>query len=517
MRLRLLSLVFITLFLPLILLSQEEPVDAAMNQKIREEGLHHSQLSSITHYLTDVSGPRLTNSPGYLRASQWAVNALQKWKLSNVKREPWGEFGKGWDMQLCTVALQQPYYHPIIAFPYAWSYGTSGPLSAGAIAVSYEDSVAIRTNKINLKGKFVLITDTITAIGGAFKPDARRYTDSDFANMKDEFWVTREELEPYLDIIKTKDLFIKLLQQKGALVIITKDHGAKDGTIHADAMDSYSASVVKGIPKLVCSTEDFLRIQRLLASGIGVQLGINIQTKFIATDLNGYNVVAEIPGTDPLLKNELVMIGGHFDSWYGGTGATDNAAGSAVMMEVMRILKTLGIQPRRTIRMVLWGAEEQGLVGSYQYVKNHFGDPVTMQLKADQAKVSAYYNLDNGSGKIRGIYLQENELVRPIFKKWLEPFADLGATAINPHNTGETDHYTFDRVGIPGFQFIQDPLEYLTRTHHTNMDVYDHLSIPDLQQAATIIASFVYHTAMRTEKIPRKSLPKGEKWLFEGF
>ncbi len=505
------------LFCPLLSIAQNEPVNADINKKIREEGLQHSQVADIIHYLTDVSGSRLTNSTGYQNASKWVAATFKKWQLSNVAREPWGEFGKGWDMENCTVALKAPYYHPIIGFPVAWSYGTNGPVSAGVAAVSYADSAAIRNGSISLKGKMVLITDSITHIRSAFKADASRYADSDLAKLKNAFWVTREELEPYINTIDMKKKFALLLKQQGALVIITKDYGGKDGSVYADASDPYDKNAAPSIPKLIIATEDFLRIQRLLKTGIAVQMEVNIKTKFISDDLNGYNVVGEIAGTDPVLKNELVIIGGHLDSWYSGTGATDNAAGCAAMMEAIRILQTLNFHPRRTIRIVLWGAEEQGLIGSYNYVKNHFGDPATKQLKAEQAKVSAYYNLDNGSGKIRGIFLQNNEAVRPIFKQWLAPFADLGATAISSGNTGETDHYTFDLVGIPGFQFIQDPLEYLTRTHHSNSDVYDHLSIDDLKQAATIIASFVYHTAMRDEKLPRKPLAKPEQWLFEGF
>jgi Zn-dependent M28 family amino/carboxypeptidase len=242
---------------------------------------------------------------------------------------------------------------------------------------------------------------------------------------------------------------------------------------------------------------------------------MNVQNSFHDKDLTGYNVIAELPGTDPGLKAEVVMLGGHLDSWAAGTGATDNAAGCIVMLEVMRILKALDVQPKRTIRLALWGGEEQGLYGSFGYVKKHFGDPANMQLKPEQNKISAYYNLDNGSGKIRGIYLQNNEATRDIFKAWLEPFADLGATGITASNTGSTDHISFDAVGIPAFQFIQDPLEYETRTHHSNMDTYDHLSIEDMQQAAVVIAGFVYNTAMRAEKLPRKPLPAPARFVFD--
>lgn len=242
---------------------------------------------------------------------------------------------------------------------------------------------------------------------------------------------------------------------------------------------------------------------------------MNFGSKWDSTDTKGYNVIGEIPGTDKKLKEQLVIIGGHLDSWHSGTGATDDGAGCIVMMEVMRILKTLGVQPKRTIRIALWGGEEQGLLGSFGYVKKHYGNPADMKLSEEQKKVSAYYNLDNGSGKVRGIYLQNNEAVGPIFRSWLLPFADLGATGITSSNTGSTDHLSFDAVGIPGFQFIQDPLEYETRTHHSNMDTYDHLQMDDLKQAATVIAAFVYNTAMRKEMLPRKPLPQPERFVFD--
>jgi Zn-dependent M28 family amino/carboxypeptidase len=259
-----------------------------------------------------------------------------------------------------------------------------------------------------------------------------------------------------------------------------------------------------------------MRIARFIANKGKVSLSMNVKNVFYNNDLTGYNFVAEIPGTDPVLKNEVVMLGGHLDSWTGGTGATDNAAGCIVMMEAMRILNALPVKPKRTIRIALWGGEEQGLYGSFGYVKKHFGNPADMQLKPEQQKISAYYNLDNGTGKIRGIYAQGNEAVVPIFKNWLAPFADLGANGgVTLSSTGSTDHVSFDAVGIPGFQFIQDPMEYETRTHHSNMDTYEHLSIPDLQQAAVIVAAFVYNTAMRTELMPRKPLPKAERFVFD--
>jgi carboxypeptidase Q len=513
---RLFTLFVLNLFLfPVFLNAQDEKIDTAMVKKIRDEDMNRSQVAVIAHYLTDVTGPRLTNSPGYRRAVNWCVSECKSWGLANAAAEPWGEFGKGWEIQKCYVALSAPYYQSFIGYPFAWSAGTNGLLSAPVVAVT--DSASVEKMGTALKGKIVIITDRFTVIRSAFKPYATRFADTELAKLKQQYWASYDELQPYFQMKKAKERFYSLLQKKGVAAIVTKDYRGRDGTVYADAIDSYKKDGNPIVPKLILSTEDFLRIQRLLDSNIPVKLDMDIKTKFYSDDLKASNVVAEIPGTDPVLKNELVIIGGHLDSWYSGTGATDNAAGCTVMMEVMRLLKTLGVKPRRTIRIVLWGGEEQGLFGSYYYVKNHFADPATKELKPDHSKVSAYYNLDNGSGKVRGIFLQENEAVRPIFEKWMEPFADMGATVVKSGNTGFTDHYTFDISGIPGFEFIQDPLEYETRTHHSNMDVYDHLAIDDLKQAATVIASFVYHTAMRDEKLPRKPLPKPEHWLFEGF
>jgi hypothetical protein len=302
----------------------------------------------------------------------------------------------------------------------------------------------------------------------------------------------------------------ELINKEGPALILTMTARGNDGTIFVSSGGQYAKDAPEAPASVVLSSDDYLRIQRLIESGVPVKMEAEVKTKFFYDDLKGYNVIAEIPGTDPSLKEELVMLGGHLDSWHAATGATDNAAGCAVMMEALRILKATGFQPRRTIRIALWGGEEQGLHGSRNYVKNHFADPAKMVPTADHAKVSAYYNLDNGTGKIRGVYLQGNKEAGQIFSKWLEPFKDLGAATITINNTGGTDHLAFDGVGIPGFQFIQDPIEYDTRTHHTNMDTYDHLVPEDLKQAATIIASFVYHTAQRDQKIPRKAMPQAQ-------
>jgi hypothetical protein len=497
--------------------AQQEKIDTAVLSRIRTEALQHSQVMNIAHYLTDVSGPRLTNSPGYERASHWAVNTLQSWGLSNARLEPWGKFGRGWSMENCTVAMRAPYYLPIIAYPLAWTKGTNGPVKADVVVISALQVDSIKKYGNTLKGKIVLPLQTDSVLRSAFTAYAERFEDSTLQKMGDTYMFTAEQLAGMMGVIKNWTESIRLLQQLGCIAVLHGTSFDRDGTVSVSAWFNGKKGAWPDMPTLNLAGEHFFLLQRLLKSKIPVQLELNIQTTYYDKDENGYNVIAEIPGTDPVLKDEVVMIGGHLDSWFSGTGATDNAAGCAVMMEVIRIMKALHIQPKRTIRIALWSGEEQGLLGSHGYVVKHFADPTTMQLLPEHSKISAYYNLDNGTGRIRGIFTQGNKSVEPVFKKWLEPFADLGATTVTLANTGGTDHFTFDAVGIPGFQFIQDPIEYETRTHHTNMDTYDHLIPDDLKQASAIIASFVYHTAMRDEKLPRKPLPKPGPWLFDLF
>lgn len=498
------------------LVSAQEKVDMDMMQKIKEEEKMNSQVAMIAHNLTDVCGPRLTNSPGYNCALDWATAICKQWGLQNAGREAWGDFGKGWSNEVGTLAMKVPYYENIIAYPVPWCKSTPKPLKAELVLLEHFDSASIDKLGDAIKGKIVMIKPGSTSMPDAFKPFATRYGDSSLDNLPEQYMFTREMLEMYLPSIKSGYYTMLYLEKKGAAGLLGSSRNSIDGTVFVDGGTGYFKGFDATLPEMKTSREDYLKLLRLLNDNKKVELEMNVQNTFYDKDLTGYNFVAEIPGTDPVLKNQVVMLGGHLDSWAGGTGATDNAAGSVVMLEVMRILKTLGIQPKRTIRLALWGGEEQGLYGSFGYVKKHFGDPATMKLSAEQATISAYYNLDNGSGKIRGIYTQNNPAVREIFRSWLAPFADMGAAGgITNSNTGSTDHISFDAVGIPGFQFIQDPLEYETRTHHSNMDTYDHLSIPDLQQAAVIVAAFVYNTAMRNEMIPRKPLPKPEKFVFD--
>jgi carboxypeptidase Q len=516
---------FAALLLPLfytLIITAQEKLDLDMIGRIREEGTKNSKVMDIAFHLTDVSGPRLSASPGLMRASNWAKEEMTKWGLANASLEPWGEFGKGWDLQKSYVAMTTPYYRPLIAFPKTWTKGTKGLKHADILLVKAKDSAGMAAYKGKLKGKVVLLyrNDTLKP---TFTADARRYTDEDLERMANpperprtetDTAAQRRRREQAAASRRVSNVFTytgnirEWAVNEGAVAILSMSPRGHDGTLFVQGGGSYAPDAPENFLDIMVAYEDYMSLCRLADAGYPVSLDVDVQTAFQTKDTKGYNVIAEIPGTDPVLKDEIVMLGGHLDSWQGATGATDNAAGCAVMMEVMRILKTLGVQPRRTIRIALWSGEEQGLLGSRGYVKNHFADPATMELKPEHSKFSAYYNIDNGTGKVRGIYLQGNEKVKDIFTQWLVPFHDMGAKTVTVSNTGGTDHQSFDAVGLPGFQFIQDPIEYNTRTHHTNMDSYDHLLAEDLQQISVIVASFVYNTAMRDEKLPRKELPK---------
>jgi hypothetical protein len=484
----------------------QEKMDSKAINAIKKEGLENSKVMDIAFHLTDGSGPRLTNSPGYFRAANWARTELEKWGLTNAALEPWGDFGKSWELKKSYIAMTAPYYRPLIGFPKTWTKGSDGLQHAEVVLVKATDSAGLDAYRGKLKGKLVLLyrNDTLKQ---SFVTDATRRTDEELEKMATAVPDTADPRRNRGRGAATMATWLKELATKeGALALLSMNPRGQDGTLFVQGGGAYGANDPENILDIVIAMEDYMSLVRLANSGYPLKLDVDVQTEFFNKDLKGYNVIAEIKGTD--LSDEIVMLGGHLDSWQGATGATDNAAGSAVMLEAIRIIKESGVKPRRTIRIALWSGEEQGLLGSRAYVKNHFADPATMELKADHSKIAAYFNLDNGTGKIRGVYLQGNDKVRPIFTQWLEPFNALGAKTLTISNTGGTDHLAFDAVGIPGFQFIQDEIEYSTRTHHTNMDSYDHLIAADLTQAATIVASFVYNAANRDEKLPRKELPK---------
>ena len=484
----------------------QEKMDRKAIDAIKKEGLENSKVMDLAFHLTDVSGPRLTNSPGYFRAANWARTQLEKWGLTNAALEPWGDFGKSWELKKSYIAMTAPYYRPLIGFPKTWTKGSDGLQHAEVVLVKATDSAGLDAYRGKLKGKLVLLyrNDTLKQ---SFVTDATRHTDEELEKMSTAVPDTADPRRNRGRGAATMATWLKELATKeGAVALLSMNPRGQDGTLFVQGGGAYGANDAENILDIVIAMEDYMSLVRLANSGYPLKLDVDVQTEFFNKDLKGYNVIAEIKGTD--LSDEIVMLGGHLDSWQGATGATDNAAGSAVMLEAVRILKESGVKPRRTIRIALWSGEEQGLLGSRAYVKNHFADPATMELKPTHSKIAAYFNLDNGTGKIRGVYLQGNDKVRPIFTQWLEPFNVLGAKTLTISNTGGTDHLAFDAVGIPGFQFIQDEIEYSTRTHHTNMDSYDHLIAADLTQSATIVASFVYNAANRDEKLPRKELPK---------
>jgi carboxypeptidase Q len=499
-----------------VFLQAQDTVDTLMMQRIRRLEADSSEVAYLAHRLTDVIGPRLTNSPGHRQAVNWTVSELKTWGLTAAP-EAWGEFGKGWRTEKVYVAMEAPYIEPMIAYPRAWTAGTGGPVTADVLVLDKLDSASIEAMGQRITGKIILIRTGRTSLRLTETPEKFRYENQDLDSLKDDYMITPDGMTQYIRSVNQENDAIAYLKQKGVVAILTKYYNARDGTVFVAGSRGFVKNSPEPLPQVVITTEDYLKFQRLLDEGERVVLQMDIRNQWYEDDLTGYNVIGEIPGTDPQLQAQVVMLGAHLDSWHSGTGATDNGAGCIVMMEAVRLLKILGVQPRRTIRIALWGGEEQGLKGSFGYVKKHFGDPLDMQLKPEQKDVSVYFNLDNGTGKIRGIYVQDDKAAKPIFESWFQPFADLGATYVTLSNTGQSDHLSFDAVGIPAFGFIQDPLDYATRTHHTNMDVYDHLALDDLKQAAVIVAGFVYDAAMRNSLMPRKPLPKPGRFIFDMF
>lgn len=502
-------------FLLLIILSprflfSQNLQDSVASKAFMSEGMKNSHVMDILFNMTDVTGPRLAGSPGLRRAQDYAIQKLKSWGLVNINLEPWGKFGKGWEVEKNYSAMVEPYYHALIAIPKAWTPSTPGPIRGEVMYIKADSISDLDQYKGKLKGKIV-IRDLKGPVEMNFdKPNAFRFSDDSLNKMANANLPTDNRgggRRGYAAILRFRNALANFELNEGVALVLSQTRGT-DGTVFTSNGASYRDTAKTVVPELETSSEDYQRILRLAKAGKKVVLEADIKTAFFDQDLNGYDVIGEIPGTDRKLKDQLVMLGGHLDSWHAGTGATDNAAGSAVMMEVMRMIKATGVKPKRTIRIALWSSEEQGLFGSRNYVLNHFGDPLTMNLKPEQAKVSAYYNLDNGTGKIRGVYLQGNSEVASLFQSWLIPFKSLGASTLTILNTGGTDHLSFDAVGIPGFQFIQDPMDYDSRTHHSNMDTYDKIQENDLKQAAVIVANFVYKTANLDQMIPRKPLPK---------
>ncbi|HZQ92412.1 MAG TPA: M20/M25/M40 family metallo-hydrolase [Terriglobales bacterium] len=511
--------------------STDDP-DLDVLTRIRDEGFRRSKVMEIMSELTDNIGPRLTGSPNVKRANQWTRDQFAAWGLANAHLEPWGPFGRGWSQEYVNVRMTAPDVAPLIAYPLAWSPGTNGAVKGKAIAVKIEKIEDLEKYRGKLAGMVVLNGD-MRDVKPHEKADLSRYDDKSLAEVAaydpsperrggPQGPQTREE---FARLRKLREAVRQFWADEKVLAVVEPSRG-DGGTVFVQGVSNgWRNNGQALVPTLSMAIEHFGRISRLLKRDVPVELELDVRTKFYDDAATQYNTIAEIPGADPKLKDEVVMLGAHLDSWHTGTGATDNAAGSAVMMEAMRILKALDLKPRRTIRIALWTGEEEGLLGSRAYAKEHFGsrpDPSPeerdlpanlrresgpLTLKPEQAKLAAYFNVDNGTGRIRGIYCQENAAVVPIFERWFEPFRDLSAGAISLRNTSGTDHLSFDAVGLPGFQFIQDEVEYSTRTHHSNMDVYERIQRADMMQNAVIVASFVYNAAMRDSMLPRKPLP----------
>lgn len=510
-------------------LSAQEPVHWQVVNQIRDEGLHRSQVMETVHHLTDVIGPRLTGSPASHEAQEWTRQQLAAWGMDKAQLEAY-EFGHGWTMEQASLSLVSPRRAPLTAFPKAWTPGTDGPVRGVVQVISLESEEDLEEHRGKLAGKILLLLDDESPRGpeGPEGPPFSRLDDHAleesliFEVPSDGPPIWRQRMQKRFLFAEALNTF---LAEEGVLAVLDNSSRAH-GIVRTGGGGSFGMpDRHRGVPSLTLMQEHYNLLQRLLDEETEVEVELDVAATFYEDDPMAYNTLAEIPGSD--LKDEIVLLGGHLDSWHLGTGATDNAAACAVMMEAMRILAAIDAKPRRTIRIGLWSGEEQGLLGSRHHVEQRLAsrpentdeDQLAMpkrlreetwplQPKPAHDDFSVYFNLDNGGGKIRGIWAQENVAAMPIFKAWLEPFADLGANTVSANNTRGTDHQSFDRVGLPGFQFIQDPMDYRARTHHTQLDTLDYVVREDLMQASVIVASFAYHAAMRDEKMPRKPLPQ---------
>jgi hypothetical protein len=527
-----------------------ESIDLNMYARIREEGFEHSKVMQFADALANGIGPRLTGSPNMAKANAWTRDTLTAIGLSNAHLEDWGDFGMGWQQINTWARMVSPDPEPLWMQAAPWSPATKGAVTGEVVYIPLQEESDLNKWKGKLSGKIVLLgamrpTPDIT------EPLFHRYTDEELKEMESyeqpggrraAAGQPTRTIEQYIAermrLQKLRAQALKMFADEGVVAIITPTRDASDGGGTGIIFDDNGADLARDaqkpenavkIPNAVMMIEHYNRLVHLCEAHVPVTVEVNIDTKITGDHEHGFDTVAEIPGSDPALKDQVVMVGGHLDSWIAGTGATDNGAGAVVAMEAVRILKALDLHPRRTIRIALWSGEEEGLYGSQGYVKQHFGSfaepahPDTSGLPSFMRRergpltttkewetLDAYYNLDNGTGKIRGVYTQENFPIGPIFAQWIAPLKDLGVTTISYRNTGGTDHLSFDAVGLPGFQFIQDPMDYETRTHHSDMDTYDRLHPADLEQSAVVEAIFLWNTSQRDTMMPRKPFPHPE-------
>ena len=514
--------------LPSFLPAQRGPdaVDEAAVAFFKEEGLQRSQVMQHLSWLCDVYGPRLTGSTNLRDAEQWAAKTFEAMGYHRARLVSWGEFGRGWECDGFAVQVVGDNPWPVLAYPKAWSPSIEGPVQAEVVNVADLEQAALEA--MDLRGKVVLI-ESVRDVREPFDGYSRRFDTADLLRKADQQVADAQASDDRAAAARSQNDFrmgfqkrmkmMEIVQKKQPLAIFDRAAKGDYGTVFvqgASALPAADGSRVRPqqldavvLPQFTLAVEHYNRICRLLALGQQVRVTLDLRTRYLTQHLDQYNVLADLPGSDPVLGDELVMFGAHIDSWHTGTGATDNGCGSAVVIEAARLLvayaKKTGKAARRTIRPALWSGEEQGLLGSRGWVAAALG--TRDEPKGEHAKIAGYFNLDNGTGKIRGVYLQGNEAVAATFRSWLRPFHTMGASTLTLDDTGGTDHLAFHGVGLPGFQFIQDPVSYDTRTHHSNMDVWDHAVAADLQQAAVIMASFVWHTAQRDEKLPRPPAP----------
>ena len=514
-------------------IAQSEKLDYAVIGQILDEGLNRSRIMDTLFWLTDRYGPRLTGSPQIRAASDWAMRTMTEWGLSNVHREEW-TFGTGWSLVRFSAHLVEPEVQPLIGFPQAWSVGTDGPVVADVVRVGIQRDADFAKYRGQLKGKIVLtqpargvrmlegpliltMDEAMTreaemtpipaeragAGRGSVAPARGGVADDDERPNARQFQQRLQQFFKDEGVVAVFDRGSDSDMAAGGSNLSWEQQHTDGGTVFPGTANRNTAPA--GVPQVTLAVEHYNRMVRLLEHDVPVKAELDLRVRF-HPDAIGFNTIAEIPGGD--LADQVVILGAHFDSTSAATGATDNAAGSAAMMEAVRIIKSLGLKPRRTIRVALWGGEEEGLLGSRAYVAAHYGDARSMALKPEHAAVAGYFNLDNGTGRIRGVWMQGNLAVRPIFEQWMAPLKDLGVTILGPRSVSQTDHVSFDAVGLPGFQFVQERLEYNSRTHHSNMDVYDRLQRDDVIQQATVAAVFAWNAAMRDEPLPRKAQPR---------
>ncbi len=496
--------------LSLLLIAQAP--DTAVLARIRDEGLHRSRVMETAIGLSDLNGSRLAGSSGYRRAAEYAARRMKDWGLTNSGLESWGRHAPSWELDRFSVEMLAPHYLRVSAFPRAWSPATLGVVRGAVTLVQVRADSDFAKYHGKLRG-LIVMNGTLTPLRDREASPFNRFSTRDLdslASLTDpgephDFW---EDTGDYAAGIARRRNIVAFFKREGAIALL--EPSRNQVALGAQGDDGYGTPFHGGLPSFVVGWQHWTQLVRMAQAKQPIRLELSLRAHLVPSDTTGYNVVAELPGSDPALAPQVVMLGGHLDSWASGTGATDNAAGCAIVMEALRILKATDARPRRTIRVALWDGEESGedYMGSAGYVKRHFGDPVTMQLKPEHAQLSAYYNVDNGSGRLEGIYLQGNAELRDQYAAWLAPLKDLGAATVTIANTGSTDHMSFVSVGLPGFQFITDELDYETRTHHSDFDIAGYLSEDDLKQAAVVVATLAYETAMADDMVKRGALPK---------